>query len=116
MDTITLSDIALKTIIGIHDWEKTIPQTLRLDITFQTDAANIAFSDNIAQAIDYEKVVQHIIAFAHSHQFQLIESFADRLAHDLLNHFPTTSVALTVHKPGALKEAKDVAIRVVRSR
>lgn len=116
MDTITLSNITLKTLIGIHAWEQSVPQKLVLDLTLTTDAALIAQSDSIDHAIDYEKVVQEILSFANKQHFQLVETFADRLANHLLTHFQTDSVTLTVHKPGALKEAKDVAIRVTRNR
>ncbi len=116
MDTITLSDITLSTLIGIHAWEQRVPQKLRLDITFQTDAAKIGASDTIEKAIDYERVVQVITEFTKSHHCQLIETFADKLAHHLLAIFPTTMVALSLHKPGALKEAKNVSIHLTRSR
>lgn len=116
MDTITLSNISIKTIIGIHAWEQSVPQKLILDLILTTDAGAIAQTDSIDQAIDYEKVVQEIFAFADKQHFQLVETFADRLANHLLALFSTDSVTLTVHKPGALKEAKDVAICVVRQR
>lgn len=116
MDTITLSNISIKTLIGIHAWEQSVQQKLVIDLTLTTDAATIALTDSIEQAIDYEKVVQEISAFAKNQHFQLVETFADRLANHLLTLFPTENVTLTVHKPGALKEAKDVAIRVTRSR
>lgn len=116
MDTITLRDIKLETIIGIHAWEQQLPQKLIVDITFQTDAKNIAATDNIEYAIDYERVIKELFDFAKSHTCKLIETFADQLAYRLLENFPTTQISLTVHKPGALKEAKDVAINVTRSR
>lgn len=116
MDTITLRDIKLETLIGIHTWEQSVPQKLIVDITFQTDAYSIAQSDSIAQAIDYERVIKELFDYAKSHTCKLIETFADQLAHRLLENFPTTMVSLTVHKPSALKEAKDVAINVTRSR
>lgn len=116
MDTITLSDIKIHTLIGIHAWELQIPQRLQIDVTFQTDAKTIAETDTIEQAIDYEQVINEIFAFAKTHGCKLIETFADRLANTLLDRFPTKEVTLMVHKPGALKDAKDVIIRVTRSR
>lgn len=116
MDTISLSDIKITTLIGIHPWEQQIPQTLKMDILFETDAKAIAQTDSISQAIDYEQVINEIFAFAKTHDCKLIETFADKLANHLLQRFPTKQVGLTVHKPGALKEAKDVTINVTRSR
>ncbi len=116
MDTITLSNISIKTLIGIHAWEQSVPQKLVIDLTLSTDATTIGRTDSIEYAIDYEKVVQEIMSFATKEHFQLIETFADRLANHLLTLFPTNNITLTVHKPGALKEAKDVAICVTRNR
>jgi dihydroneopterin aldolase len=116
MDKIEISDIKLNTLIGIYDWEQQTPQALLLDIALQTDAKKIAEADNIAHAIDYDKLVQHIFNFVETHHFQLIETLAEHIAQEILSHFPTPWVQLTLHKPGALTQAKDVAITIERSR
>ncbi|MGE3318534.1 MAG: dihydroneopterin aldolase [Candidatus Berkiella sp.] len=116
MDSITLTDIKIHTLIGIHSWEQQVPQTLRIDVTFQTDAKAIAQTDTISQAIDYEQIVNEIFAFAKIHGCKLIETFADKLATILLERFPTKEIRLALHKPGALKDAKDVIISITRSR
>jgi dihydroneopterin aldolase len=116
MDKLVINGIKVLTLIGVHPWEQQIPQHIHLDIAFQTNAAQIAEQDSIIDAIDYDKVVSHIVQYTQKHPFKLIESLAHHLANELLAHFPTEWVEVTLHKPGALKTAKDVAITVQRSR
>lgn len=116
MDKLVINDIKLTTLIGIHDWEQQCPQNLHLDIALQTDAKQIAELDNIQHAIDYDRVLTHIFNFADTHHFQLLETLAERLSHELLENFPTQWVQITLHKPGAIKQAKDVAIMIERTK
>ena len=115
MDKLVISDIKLTTLIGIHPWEQQCPQNLRLDLALKTDAKRVAEQDNIAAAIDYDAVVKHIFAFIETHQCQLIETLAEHLAQEILKNFATSWVQITLHKPGALLNAKDVAITLERS-
>lgn len=115
VDKLVISDIKLTTLIGVHEWEQQCPQNLHLDLVFQTDAKRIAKEDNLVEAIDYDKVLQHIFAFTQKNHFQLIETLAEHLAQMILSHFPTQWVQITLHKPGALKQAKDVAITIERA-
>ncbi len=114
MDKLTIRGIKLNTLIGIHDWEKRHAQDLLLDITFETDAKRIAEKDDIHQAIDYDKLLQHILSFVYNNHFLLIETLAEKIAEQVLEFFPTNWVQITLHKPGALKQANDVAITIER--
>lgn len=115
MDKLAITGIKFATLIGIHDWEKKCPQNLHLDIILQTNAQQAAVSDTIDNTLDYDRLVVHILTFVENTHFQLIETLAERLAQEVLNHFPTNWVQITLHKPGALQKAKDVAITIERS-
>jgi dihydroneopterin aldolase len=114
MDKLSIIGLSFKTLIGTYEWEQTTPQTLYADITFQTDAHNIAQSDDLTTAINYEAMAHAVQQFAEQYHFQLIETFAQRLASYLLNQFPIATIQLTVHKPTALPDAKDVMISIER--
>ncbi|MBS0289014.1 MAG: dihydroneopterin aldolase [Proteobacteria bacterium] len=116
MDKIIISDIKLNTLIGIKAWEKQTPQNLHLDLVMATDAKRAAENDDIKDAIDYENVLQHILVFIQEHHFQLLETLAEHLADELLTHFATAWVQITLHKPGALAQAKNVAITIERQK
>ena len=116
MDKLTLTEINLSTKIGIHAWEQQAIQVLKVDLELMIDAHLIAKTDAINAALDYDKIIDYLQTFAHEHHFQLLETFADKLAGGLLAQFNTPSLRLTVHKPAALLGAKDVSICVERSR
>lgn len=116
LDKLVIKHIELSARIGVYAWEQECLQTLIVDLAFATHAQHIAEHDNIELAIDYDKVVQHLCAFVEQHHFQLIETLAEKMAASLLAHFPTTWVQITLHKPGALKQAKDVMIIIERSK
>lgn len=115
MDKLSVVGIRLSALIGTYEWEQTMPQALLCDVVFETDAAVIAKTDDLAQAINYAALTESIQHFVASHHFQLIETLADKLAAHILAHFPTGWLQLTLHKPDALKPA-DVMITLERTR
>ena len=102
------------TTIGVHPWEQETPQALHLDLSYPANAEAIAETDSLALAIDYEKILECILLFVKDHRFKLIETLAVKIADKLQTEFQLKWINLTLHKPGALLNAKDVAITVVR--
>lgn len=116
IDTLSIIGIPLTTLIGVFDWEQTTAQTLYCDLTFETDTATIAKTDQIEEAINYATMTESIQHFAENHHFQLIETLANKLAAHLLTHFPTHWLRLTLHKPSALKQVSDVMVSIERTK
>ncbi len=115
-DTITLQQLRVDALIGVYDWEQTEKQTLLLDVEIETDAKRGAKTDKIADALDYSALAHRLIEFIGSTRFQLIETLAERTAELILAEFPTNRVRLTLHKPQAVPEAQNVALRIERHR
>lgn len=115
MDKLVINHLKITTLIGVHAWEKRCPQNIYLDITLKTNAQKAAWFDSLDDALDYDKIVQHIQDFTSKNQFQLIETLADKLAKEILSHFPTQEITLTLRKPGAIPLAKEVSITVERT-
>lgn len=113
-DAVLIRDLKVATLIGVHDYERKRPQTLLLDLELSTDARRGARQDAIADALDYEAVARRLGALGAASTFQLLESFAEAAAAVLRDEFGVTRLVLTVRKPGALREAKEVAIRIER--
>ncbi len=114
MDKLTISGLKFKTLIGTLDWEKLSPQHIYLDLTLATDAKKAALNDDIQDALDYTLIVEHLNHYIETHHFSLIETLAENIAHELLTHFNTTWLQLTLHKPGALLQAKDITLTIER--
>lgn len=114
MDLVLIDALEVDTVIGVYDWERTITQTLRLDLELGTDIRLAAAGDDIAQTLDYAAISKRIAGFAGEHQFALVETFAERLAACLRNDFPISWLRLTVHKPGAVPNARSVGLEITR--
>ena len=80
------------------------------------DARNAAATDRLRDAIDYKAVSDEVVAFALSREFRLIETLAESLARLLFERHPILSLKLTIHKPGAVPDAKGIAVRIDRRR
>jgi dihydroneopterin aldolase len=116
MDIIFIEQLKLETIIGIHDWERENRQPIILDIEMACSTALAAKSDEITDCIDYFTVSQRMMELADSHEFKLVESFAEAASQIILNEFGADSVKITLHKPDAVSQASSVGVIIQRSR
>jgi dihydroneopterin aldolase len=100
-----IEGLEVDTVIGAYDWERGIRQCLRLDLSFAWDNRPAAAGDDLTLALDYASVSARIQAFAEQAQYQLVETFAERLVEVLMSEFEITWVRLKLTKPGAVHEA-----------
>lgn len=114
MDIIFISDLRIKTIIGIYDWERKVRQTVSLDLEMATDISTAAATDSIEDTLNYKAVAKRLIAFVGDSEFQLVETLAEKIAEIVVNEFNVSWVRLKLHKPGALRGARDVGILIER--
>lgn len=114
MDTIFLSDLRVETLIGIFDWERQIRQTVSIDLEMATDIRKAAATDRIEDTLDYKAVAKRVIGFVESSEFYLVETLAERVAGIVTAEFGVPWVRLTLSKPGAIRGARDVGIRIER--
>ena len=115
MDKIIIDQLHIDTLIGVHEWERSVKQTLILTVALGCDVQKAAVNDQLNDAVDYARVADRIIAFANENQFQLIETFAEQLAQLLLNEFLINSVEIDLCKPGAIAKALSAGIHIKRS-
>lgn len=115
MDKIFLSGFEIKTIIGVWEWERRMPQTVRIDLQFGVDISKAAASDDIADTINYKEVADGIAALAERH-FKLVEAFAEAIAGYVLEEFSIEWVSVRVAKPGAIRGSREVGVLIERHR
>lgn len=113
-DTIFLSDLRVRAIIGINDWERRTRQTVSVDLLMPADVARAAASDDIEDTLNYKAVAKRLIGFIGDSSFQLVETLAERIAEIVQNEFGAEWVQLSLHKPGAVRGARDVGITITR--
>ena len=116
MDKIKLTELTVYTIIGIWEWEKRNPQKVVFDIEMSTDISQAAKSDSIKDALDYKAISKRVKQFALENHFELIETLGDKVAEIILNEFDVSWVKLTISKPHAIRDSKNVSLMIERSK
>jgi len=116
MDTIFLNDLRVETIVGIWDWERKIRQTVSIDLEMAADIKRAAASDSIDDTLDYKRVAKRVQQFVAESSFQLVETLADKIAEVILKEFDVPWVEVRVNKPGAIRGARDVGVKIRRER
>jgi dihydroneopterin aldolase len=115
MDKIVLTELKIETVIGIWEWEKRNPQTILIDLEMQTDIKKASETDSIEDALDYKAITQRIKNFTKNNKFELIETLAEKLAQLILQEFNVPWLRLSVSKPFAIRDSKNVGLTIERS-
>ncbi len=114
MDIVYIEGLKTDAVIGVYDWERSIRQTLVLDLELASDNRAAAATDGIADAVDYDAISKRILAYVQASEFELIETLAERVADIVLSEFNIPWLRLKLSKPGAVAEAKDVGVIIER--
>lgn len=115
-DKIYVEDLRVKATIGIFDWEKKIKQEVSISYEMPHDNKKAAAADAIGATTDYKSITKAIIAFVESNKFELVETFAERIAEMVIKDFNIAEIRLRVSKPGALRYSKDVGVIIERNK
>ena len=113
-DYVSVRDLSVSAVIGVHDWEREIEQTLVFSVDMAFDVGPAAATDDLADALDYSAVASAITAVVRDGKFHLIETAAERVAERLLTDFPVASLRLHVRKP--IPDGYTAAITIERAR
>jgi 7,8-dihydroneopterin aldolase/epimerase/oxygenase len=98
-DTVSVRDLSVAAVIGVHPWERDVEQTLVFNVDMDAEVRRAAASDDLADALDYSAVAEVIAAVVREGRFRLIETAAERVAERLLAGFPVTRLRLELRKP-----------------
>jgi 7,8-dihydroneopterin aldolase/epimerase/oxygenase len=116
MDAIVIRDLRVEALIGIHQRERHVAQTVSIDLEIGIPGAAVFQSDKVGDTIDYEQVALKIRALAASGHFRLVETLAERIARLLLDEFRAPWVKVSAAKIGILANAKFVGVTIERKR
>ncbi|MGA7539095.1 MAG: dihydroneopterin aldolase [Steroidobacteraceae bacterium] len=115
-DRIFLRGLTAQCIIGFIEWERRVKQTVVIDLELPVDCRRASASDDVADTVDYKKVAKRVLAYIEASEFRLVETLAQRLALLLLEEFGMEWVRISVNKPGAIRNSRDVGVSIERSR
>jgi dihydroneopterin aldolase len=85
---------------GVHERERITPQRFEVDVELLLDLQPAGLEDDLARTIDYGRVYETVRTIVESTTFNLIETLAEAIAHELLADFPSLDeVVVRVRKP-----------------
>ena len=114
MDIVFIEQLTVFTTIGAFEWEQQITQKLVLDIELAWDNRLAAKSDDVKDCLSYAEVSQSVLAHIQNQRFALVERVAEEVAELLMREFATPGVRITVNKPGAVAQARNVGVKITR--
>ena len=116
LDQIFISDLLVRGIIGINPDERVNEQDICINVVMWVDTSRAALSDDIDDAVNYRTTTKQIIAHIEDGKPMLVERLVSEVADICLADLRVERVEVSVDKPGALRHARTVGIKIVRSR
>jgi D-erythro-7,8-dihydroneopterin triphosphate epimerase len=114
LDQILIRDLQFRCIVGIDPEERRDKQDITAQITLDADLRKACRTDAIEDTVDYKTLKKEILHMAEDSQFHLIEALAESIASICLSRDRVARVEVIIEKPGALRFARTVAVRIVR--
>lgn len=116
MDILFLRDFRLELIIGVYEWERKVPQPVRLDLEIGLPDSKAAGSDHVADTIDYGAVAIRVKDALHNapRSIALVESVAELVAAIIRDEFGAPWVRVSVTKFAIVPGIKELGITIER--
>ncbi|MBO7173511.1 MAG: dihydroneopterin aldolase [Burkholderiaceae bacterium] len=111
---IMLRDIERQVRIGAYDHERLAPQTVVFNIEVFVNTSNE--NDDIANAYNYDLVVDAVDRVIGSGHIDLQETVIERIANDLLTHQAVQAVLVRSEKTQAYPSIRSAGIEIFREK
>ena len=115
MDRIIIEDLALRCIVGVNPEERISRRDVVITVTLEVDLLAAGRSDDIADTVDYSRVQSRIMDTVRDSEYRLIEALAHDVARACLREPGVRKAGIRLEKPGALPDARTVAVEIERS-
>jgi dihydroneopterin aldolase len=116
MDRVKLEGLAIDASVGVYEFEHQVRQRLEIDVTAEIDLTEAGRSDRLEAGLDYDGIARHCREVVAERHHQLIESIAESIAARVLHDERVDRVEVRVAKPGAVPDARTVAVEIRRQR
>lgn len=88
MDTLTLKGLRIEASHGYYKEERESGNIFEVDLVFRGDFQSAAESDDLSQAVDYQKAEKIVRSVMGGEPVRLIETLARSIGNRLFNDFP----------------------------
>lgn len=103
--------------IGVHEFEKTAPQRMWIDVDLYVPLAQTTpQKDHIAEVVDYDFVREVVARRVERGHIELQETLCDDLVDELMRHPGVQAVRLSTCKPDVYPDCDAVGVEVFRAK
>jgi dihydroneopterin aldolase len=114
MDIVFIRGLEVRAIIGVHEWERQVKQTVVLNLEMPTDVGAAAATDEVDSTLSYSEVANAVERFVSDSSFQLIETLAEQIAALVMTEFRVGWLRLEIMKPRPLSGRHVVGVVIER--
>lgn len=107
---IFIEEMKVETIIGVSEWERSLPQMLLISLEMSLPQINSSTTDRIEDTINYATVADRIKSITSSHSFKLLEPLAHIIIETITTEFKAPWIKLKISKPQILPHVKAVGV------
>ncbi len=116
LDKIIVSDLLLRGIIGLNDWEREKKQDILINLTLFTNTRRGGATDQASDILNYRTITKAIIAHVEDSAYYTVEALAAAIARICVVDHAAERVIVRVEKPTALRFARSVGVEIERER
>ena len=113
---IKIKNLRLKTILGVYEWEKDIQREIIINAIIQADINLSAKSDDIADTIDYDKIVTLMKNVVSSKHYNLIEKMVADILDIIMEDKRIKNCQVEIDKIGAVEDLESFSVTDFRER
>ncbi len=112
MDKIFVKGLKVVCIIGILDFERTIPQPLIVDIMLEKDLKECGVTGCLEKSINYAALSERVKSYIIDRKARLLEELGVELCDLILEEFKPEKVTITLNKPQAVADTAGVGVEI----
>lgn len=116
MDKILITNLHVKTLLGVYEKERRKPQEVLINISLCVDTREAGKKDDIRASVDYAELVDKVRSLVSKSARFTVEALAEDIAQTCLRTSKVTEAQVRVEKPGILKGVEKVGVEIIRSR
>ena len=116
MDIIFIHELRIDTLIGIYEWERKVPQTIRLDVEVGLPGEHASKSGRIADTLDYSEIVSRIEQLFREQHFALLERAGETIADLIIREFKAPWIKVSIAKLAPLRNVNRLGVTIERGK
>jgi dihydroneopterin aldolase len=113
---IKIKNLRLKTILGVYEWENTVQREIVINAEIETDHDLSMHSDDIKDAIDYDKIVTKIKKAVLERRYKLIEKMVYEVMNLIMEDKRIKNCRLEIDKIGAVADLDSFSVTDFKER